>query len=346
MKTLAFLVAATACSSGSAPAPTPTKTPPATSATAAPTPPDEAGAGARAAKFKSDALGVEKRYRIYLPADYDTSTKRYPVFYYLHGLGGNEDNWVEGGELDKAAATLALEAIVVMPDGDDAFYINGIAPIDYDKCMADGVGQLFMPGHEAKHTTCVKKRDYDTYITKDLIAHVDATYRTIATREGRAIAGLSMGGFGALQLSMRHPDLYSAAASHSGLVSLLYGGPIPYDKAKITELDDLKTWGGPFVEIRKWMFLLLGDDKAHWREVDPVNLVKNLKPGTLALYIDCGTEDDFLFHNQAAQIHDLLLDRKIEHEYFLGPGHHTFAFWRDRIDDSLAFLRDHTAKAK
>lgn len=340
---LALLVAA--CSNGSTPAPTAPAPKPAAAPPAA-LPPAAPDGGAREVTFKSEALGVKKRYRLYLPADYETSGKRYPVFYYLHGLGGNEDNWVEGGNLDETAAAMKLEAIVVTPDGDDAFYVNGLAPVDYDKCMDDGAGQLFMPGHEAKHSTCVKKRDYETYITKDLVAHIDSSYRTIATRDGRAIAGLSMGGFGALHLSIRHPELYAAAASHSGLVSLLYGGPVPYEKGKATELTDLKTWGGPFVEIRRWMFQLFGEDIARWREFDPVTLVKKLDPGKLALYIDCGTEDEFMFHNMAAQIHDLLLDRKIEHAFFMGPGRHNFAFWSQRVDDSLAFLRDHTSKPK
>jgi S-formylglutathione hydrolase FrmB len=338
----AALAVLLACSSGSAPAPTPTAAPP---GSAASSPRESTGpAGTvRTESFKTPALGVEKKYVVYLPAGYEASGKRYPVFYYLHGLGGDETNWVESGKIDQAADALGLQAIVVMVDGDDAFYVNGVGPVDYDKCLADGAG-LFMPGHESRRTTCVRKRDYDTYITKDLLAHIDATYRTIKSREGRAIAGLSMGGFGALHLSMRHPELFSAAASHSGLVSLLYGGPIPYAKGKVETLTDVKTWGGPYVEIRRWMLGLFGDDIANWKQYDPAALVGTLEPGKLALYLDCGTEDDFLFHHQAAHIHDLLLDRKIEHEYFVGPGRHTFAFWRQRVGESLRFLRDHTSK--
>ncbi len=337
---VATLVALVACSNGSAPAPAPT---PKVPATAVVTPPAGASGIVKEATLKSASLGVDKRYLVYLPAGYESSGKRYPVFYYLHGLGGNEDNWVEGGKIDKAADELGLQAILIMLDGDDAFYVNGIGAVDYDKCLQDGVG-LFMPGHETKRTTCVRKRDYDTYVTKDLIAHVDATYRTIATREGRAIAGLSMGGFGALQLSMRHTDLFSAAASHSGLVSLLYGGPVPYKAGKVELLTDVRTWGGPYVEIKKWMIGLLGEDVAHWRKFDPSALVADLAPGTLALYIDCGTEDEFLFHNQAAYLHDLLLEKNIEHTYFTGPGNHSFSFWRQRVPESLKFLRDHTSK--
>ncbi|HEX5059243.1 MAG TPA: alpha/beta hydrolase-fold protein, partial [Kofleriaceae bacterium] len=186
-------------------------------------------------RFKSAALGVEKKYLVYLPAGYDSATTRYPVFYYLHGLGGNETNWVEGGKLDEAADGLGLQAIVVMPDGDDSFYVDGLAKVDYDACMKDGTG-LFIPQKQNKRDTCVRARKYETYITKDLIGHIDATYRTIAKREARAIAGLSMGGFGALMLSMRHQDLFAAAASHSGVDSLIYMGPFPYVAGKIEQM--------------------------------------------------------------------------------------------------------------
>jgi len=333
-----LLAALVACSSGRSAPPAPTKK------ADLETPPAVVTPGTvREEKFQSAALGVDKTYRLYLPGGYETSGKRYPVFYYLHGLGGNEDNWVNGGEIDKAADKLGLQAILVMVDGDDAFYVNGAAPVDYDKCIADGTG-LFMPGHEPRRTTCVKKRDYDTYITKDLIGHIDASYRTIATREGRAIAGLSMGGFGALQLAMRHQDLFSAAASHSGLVSLMFNGPLPYTRETVTQLTDVKTWGGPFIEIRRWVLGIFGEDIAHWRELDPTTLVASLEPGKLALYLDCGTEDEFMFHNHNAYLHDLLLEKKIEHEYFVGPGRHNFGFWSKRVPESLRFLRDHTRK--
>jgi S-formylglutathione hydrolase FrmB len=265
------------------------------------------------------------------------------VFYYLHGLGGNETNWVQGGKLDAAADQLGLQAIVVMPDGDDGWYVDGLAKVDYDACMKDGTG-LLMPQRQNKRETCVRARKYETYITKDLLGHIDATYRTIAKREARAIAGLSMGGFGALMLSMRHPDLFSAAARHSGVDSLIYMGPFPYQAGKVQQMKDIKEWGGPLVELNRWMRGLLGDDVATWKTYDPTTLVEKLQPGTLALYLDCGTEDGFALHNGAAWLHDLLLAKKIDHEFYVGPGDHTFAFWAKRIGESLRFLRDHVAK--
>lgn len=345
MKRLLF-VALVACSTQKASTPEPASSAAPTPAAATPEP-----AAAPATKgtvekrtFTSAALGVDKQYLVYLPAGYaGEPTKRWPVFYYLHGLTGNETNWIELGKLDAAADAIGLQAIVVMPDGDDSFYVDGIAQVDYDACMKDGTG-LFIPRKQPKRSTCVRARKYETYITQDLVAHVDATFRTIARREARAIAGLSMGGFGALMLSMRHPDLFAAAASHSGVDSLIYMGPFPYQPGKVQVMKNAKEWGGQFVEINRWMRGLFGEDVAYWKQYDPTTLVEKLEPGTLALYLDCGTEDGFALHAGAAWLHDLLLAKKIEHAFYLGPGDHTFAFWSKRIGESLRFLRDHVAK--
>lgn len=293
------------------------------------------------AKLASAALGVTKDVVVYLPAGYETTTKRYPVFYYLHGLGGDERNWIDGGKLDRAADALGLEAIVVMPDGDDGFYADSAKPVDYDACIKDGTG-LFFP-QRPKRATCIRASKYETYITQDLVPWIDATYRTIATREARAIAGLSMGGFGALQLAMRHPDLFAAAASHSGVDALLYAGPVPYAKGKVVLETDVKTWGDAFGPLGSWIRGIFGPDLATWQGYDPAALVAKLGKDGPALYLDCGTEDEFLLHNGMQYVHDLLLERGIDHAYYLGPGRHDFAFWSQRVTHSLAFLRDKTA---
>lgn len=334
MKRLLVLVALVACSK-SKPAPEPTPV--------APQRPTAAPGKVVKASFQSAALGVKKNVVVYLPAGYDAGTKRYPVFYYLHGLGGDETNWTEGGKLDTTADTLGLEAIVVMPDGDDGFYADSPKTVDYDACMKDGTG-LFFPERK-RGETCIRASKYETYVTKDLVTFVDSTYRTIATREGRAIAGLSMGGFGALQLAMRHPDMFVAAASHSGVDNLLYGGPIPYAKGKVVQVTDVKTWGDGLGPFGTWIRNIFGPDLATWQAYDPAALVAKLDPKTgPALYLDCGTEDDFLLHNGMQYVHDLLTDRGIEHAYYIGPGRHNFAFWSVRVKHSLEWLRTKTAK--
>ena len=290
------------------------------------------------ATFHSAALGVDKSYVVYLPAGYDTSTAtHYPVFYYLHGLSGDETNWIQGGHLDRAADQLALQAIVVMPDGDDGFYSDSPRVIDYNACMREGTG-LFIPQAQSRPKTCVRHHAYETYIVTDLLAEVDAKYRTIAKREGRAIAGLSMGGFGALELSMRHPDLFAAAASHSGIDSLLYIGPHPYAANKVTLVTDPATWGAAVGDIGTWVRAIFGSDLATWRAHDPAVLIDKLVPGSLALYLDCGTEDDFALQDGASYLHDLLVAKHYDHAFFLGPGGHNFDFWAARVHEPSSHM--------
>ena len=336
------LIALAACSKSS---PTTTTSEPQPQPQPQPAPVAPAAGTLVKASFDSAALGVKKDLVVYLPASYDTSpTKRYPVFYYLHGLGGDETNWTDGGKLDKTADALALDAIVVMPDGDDGFYADSPKQVDYDACMKTGAG-LFFPQRK-KDETCTRTSNYETYITKDLIAYVDATYRTIPTRDARAIAGLSMGGFGALQLALRHPDLFAAAASHSGVDALLYGGPIPYAKGKVITVTDAKTWGDGLGPFGAWIRGIFGPDIARWKAYDPAALIAKLDPKTgPAIYLDCGTEDEFLLHNGMQYVHDLLLERGIEHAYYIGPGRHNFQLWSVRVKNSLEWLRGKTAPA-
>jgi putative tributyrin esterase len=332
----ALLVLLFACSSNSA-------QPPATSVPSVPAKPPVVSGKVVTNSFASSALGVEKNVVIYLPGGYDTSTKRYPVYYYLHGLGGDEKNWTERGKLDQTADAIGLEAIVVMPDGDDGFYADSAKSVDYDACMKDGTGLFF--GERKRKDTCIRASKYETYITKELVSFIDTTYRTIPTREGRAIAGLSMGGFGALQLGLRHAELFAAAVSHSGIDALLYAGPVPYEKGKVTLASDVKNWGKGIGDLGAWMRGIFGPDLATWQGYDPATLIAKLDPKIgPALYLDCGTEDEFMLHNGMQYLHDLLLDRGIEHAFYIGPGHHNFDFWSVRVRSSLEWLRGKTAK--
>jgi S-formylglutathione hydrolase FrmB len=293
-------------------------------------------------RFRSDALGVDKSVVIYLPRGYDSqASRRWPVFYYLHGLGGNETNWVQNGKLDAIADQVGLAAIVVMPDGDDSFYVNSSFPIDHDRCMKDGTG-LFVPQQQPPETTCVRARSYETYIAKDLVGWVDGHYRTIAHRDGRAIAGLSMGGFGAMHLGMRHPELFAAAASHSGAIGLLFRGPRPFAPGKSEVLTDVSSWGKAAGPIGVWIQNMLSSDIATWKAHDVVELAVKMPAGQVALYLDCGTEDEFNLQDNVQYVHEVLTARGVKHEYYLGPGKHNFAFWSERLPKSLAFLRDHT----
>jgi S-formylglutathione hydrolase FrmB len=293
------------------------------------------------ARFHSDALGVDKDVVVWLPAGYGKDPdRRYPVFVYLHGLGGQETDWVQLAHLDTVADTLAIDAIVVMPDGDDSFYLDSPAPADYDACMDSGSG-LFFRGRD-RRSTCVRANAYETYIAHDLVPWIDRTYRTLATRASRGIAGLSMGGYGALMLAMRHADLFAAAASHSGVVAPTYLGPHPYRAGHAELVDDQALQVKAKDRLLAWIETRFGGDVGFWRDHDPSVLAAALGSAGPALYVDCGTEDDFRLDDQNRYFHDVLVADKLDHSWYLGPGHHDFAFWYARVGKSLAFLRDHT----
>ena len=153
------------------------------------------GRSSKASSCSSAVLGRDVAYAVYLPPDYATSTRRYPVVYLLHGYTDNESGWIQFGEVNLAADRAIAEReippmIIVMPDGGVSWYINDLAG----------------------------KVRYEDMFVKELIPHIDAMYRTRASREFRGIAGLSMGGWGTLVQSFRHPELFAACAAFSAAV--------------------------------------------------------------------------------------------------------------------------------
>ena len=323
------LLLALACGSSESP----TATPPAEPRPAAA---DRAPSRIAEGIVESRALGVKKRYRVYLPPGYDGGVRRYPVVYLLHGLGGEEDSWVDIG-LQKTADAVGLDAIVVMPDGDDSFYVNRAGSVDYEACLA---GRRPFGKAARMETYCVKKGDYADYIAGDLVAHIDTAYRTIADRDHRAIAGLSMGGYGALMLAMRRPEVFSIAASHAGVASLLYAGPDPYDPGKARLSDGVPVWVNKGNRFGAHFLDIFGTDPAFWKRHDPTTLARTLEPGRLDLYLDCGTADEFRLHLGAQMLHHVLESRGIEHAFELVEGgRHDRQFWSSRLDDGLRFIQ-------
>jgi S-formylglutathione hydrolase FrmB len=155
-----------------------------------------------------------------------------------------------------------------------------------------------------------------------------------------------MGGFGALTLALRHQDLYAAVASHSGVDSLFYRGPHPYQAGKADLFDDdIAEWGAEIGELGAYIRSLFGPDLANWKAHDPVTLVEQLAPGALALYLDAGSDDNLNLHDGAQYLHERLTARGVPHTWYLGPGGHDFAFFSSRIDDSLAFFAANLARA-
>lgn len=258
-------------------------------------------------KFPSKILGRDVAYAVYLPPDYAASSRRYPVVYLLHGYTDDESGWIQFGEINLAADRAIDEReippmIIVMPDGGVTFYIN------------DAAGQV----------------RYEDMFVQELIPYIDATYRTRASREFRGIAGLSMGGWGTLVQSLRHPELFAAGAAFSAAVW-------PDDEILGMKQESWDKLLGPLFGAAG----LAGKDRLtpYFRKVSPLDLAKSLPKDSLKkvrYYIDCG-DDDFLIKGNCA-LHLLLLDRKIPHEFRVRDGSHTWSYWRTGILDGLKFI--------
>ena len=298
----------------------------------------------RVDSFAAPSLGVTKRYVIYLPPSYATERRRrYPVAYYLHGLYGDETNWVRWGRLDRAMDSLVAagmpEMIVVMPDGDDSWYTTWERPLAYDACAAG-------PLREPAERYCVRSPRYDDYIVKDVVRHVDSTWRTRADARHRAIAGLSMGGLGAMNLSALHPDIYSAAASHSGVLGPLFIGPRPFAEplhyaSDMQELE--KGWGSAIFRTAVPAF---GGELSTWWRRDPARLLRDAKLARRslpALLADAGREDNLVVNGNRAFRWEL--ERAgVPLEYHEYPGAHSWAYWREHVGGSLRWLSQRIAE--
>jgi len=288
----------------------------------------------------SQSLGTKKAVVVYLPPSYAASpSRRYPVAYYLHGAFGSEVDWTKSGHLndvmDSLVAAGGPEMIIVMPDGDDGWYTTWNSLVTVEACRKTA------PAREPADTYCVPWQHYDDYVARDIVQFTDKTFRTRADRQHRAIAGLSMGGYGTMALSFEYPEVWSAAASHSGVLAPLYRGPAPFDGhpqwAK-SGADLEQGWGPRFWPIVAPAF---GRDTAAWWSRDPGRRLERLvaksgKPSVPLLFADCGTEDGLVNENRAfkAKVESLGLPL-VYHEW---PGQHDWTYWRAHVGESLHWI--------
>jgi S-formylglutathione hydrolase FrmB len=263
--------------------------------------------------FTSDILKREMNYSVYLPPSYEKSQRSYPVLYLLHGMGGNQTDWVNRGEVARIATQAmqsgkAPEMIIVMPDGlNDAFYIN-----NYDKSI-----------------------QWEDYFYKELIPTAEKKYRTFPQRQYRAIAGLSMGGYGSLYHALKHKDMFSACYAMSG--AFLEIEPLKEgEKPNQFENVYVKLWGARNATGVHENF------KAHSLAV----MVKGMEdykapqgwgqPSLPAITIDCG-DDDFLLKANTNMVH-LMKEKKIPFEFRVREGAHTWEYWRTGLDLALEYV--------
>lgn len=248
--------------------------------------------GIQAAKVDTVVTHSQKMQKdikavVILPESYSRKTA-FPVLYLLHGYSDRYDGWVTKVPAIKDLADL-YNMIIVCPDGAyGSWYLD--SPIDPDF-------------------------QYETYIAAELVNWMDQNYRTIPSRTGRAITGLSMGGHGALYLAFRHQDIFGAAGSMSGGVDIR---PFPnnWDLAK-----------------------RLGKQSEYperWEQNTVIGLLHLLTPNSLKLIIDCGTEDFFYEVNK--KLHEALLYRNIPHDFISRPGVHNWDYWGNAITYQALFF--------
>ena len=250
--------------------------------------------------IKSEVLGVEKPYSIYLPEGYDTSDERYPVLYLLHGAYSNHFSWNRdgGGELprvanEEIAAGRIQKMIVVMPD---ASGVDG-------KKGGKNMGYFNVEGWP-----------YETFFFDEFIPYIDKTFKTIATKECRAIAGLSMGGGGSVVYAQRHPDMFNACYSTSGLLDHYH---------RIKKPTVTLEWLWSVAETSPVAFL----QKASAEDLEKLRTVRWMA--------DWGDDDHLIDVN--IRFFGEMLRVGVPIEFRVRDGAHNWAFWRVSLPEILSF---------
>ncbi len=237
-------------------------------------------------KVHSRSMDKEVECRVILPDSYCESVEM-PVVYLLHGYGGDAAGWVSKYNTEELADRYSI-IIVATDGGHSSWYWD--SPVD-------------------------SSMKYETFVAGELIEYIDSSYSTIEDRKARAITGYSMGGHGALYLSIRHQDVYGAACSMSGGVDIR---PFPerWDMAK--RLGTIE------------------ENPEYWDEYTVMGQLDLLEPNSLRIAFDCGVDDFFFEVNNA--LHKELLERKIPHRYTTAPGAHTGKYWHDALQYHMLFF--------
>jgi S-formylglutathione hydrolase FrmB len=257
-------------------------------------------------KTNSKILNRSVAYSVYLPQSYNSDTCKYPVIYLLHGFGGDETSWQRRCNLAKLADSLISnhvlpKSVFVMPDGGASYFIN-----DYQS-----------------------KNRYEDFFIEEFIPQIEARFRIQKNKTSRTICGLSMGGFGAIILCVKHPDVFGNCIALSAAVRT------PDEFAALPDSKYQTNFSRVYGDSLK------GAERIteHWKQNSPYFLVDNnsaLKLKTLNWYIDCGTED-FLFSSNTA-FHELLTKYQIPNEFVSRPGNHTWLYWKSGFINGLIYM--------
>jgi len=251
--------------------------------------------------MQSKLLKMDRKYAIYLPPDYETSSRSYPVLYLLHGAGDDQTGWVQFGEVlhiaDKAINSgSATPMVIVMPDANTGRrgYVN------------DMQGEWL----------------YEDFFFQEFMPFVEKAYRIKGEKRYRAVAGLSMGGEGTFIYALHHPELFSSACPLSAAT-----GP-----RNLEEMGKYRLWGS--AEGAK-----PADREEYFRKYSVLSLIENIaddQKRAVRWYIDCG-DDDFLYEGNSL-VHIAMRKKEIPHEFRMRDGGHSWTYWRTALPTVLEFI--------
>jgi enterochelin esterase-like enzyme len=251
----------------------------------------------------SKILKGDRKYAIYLPPDYETSQRSYPVLYLLHGGGDDQTGWVQFGEVlhiaDKAIREgKATPMIIVMPDANT--------------------------GQRGYFNDIKGEWRYEDFFFQEFMPHVEKAYRIRGEKRYRAVAGLSMGGGGSFVYALRRPELFSSACPLSAST-----GPLSLEETK------------EFLKRRNITIKSDAEAEAYYKRhsvIELVNQVADDQKKAVRWYIDCG-DDDFLFEGNSL-VHIAMRKKEIPHEFRIQDGGHTWTYWRNALPTVLSFVSE------
>ena len=253
--------------------------------------------------LNSKILKSERKFAVYLPPDYENSTRSYPVLYLLHGYTDDHTGWVQFGEVlhiaDKAIISgEATSMIIIMPDADTG-----------------------LPGY----TNSISGNwNYEDFFFEEFMPHVEERFRIKKEKQFRAVSGLSMGGGGSFLYALHRPDLFSSAAPLSAWM-----GPKNLEEMRqFADRENIK-----FDEKNLEDFLNTNNPLRIIDQMDTKDI------NTVRWYIDCG-DDDFLYEGNS-HMHIKMRDKKVNHEFRIRDGGHSWTYWRTALPNVLSFISDH-----
>ena len=250
----------------------------------------------------STILKSERKFAVYLPPDYETSQRSYPVLYLLHGAGDDQTGWVQFGEVLQIADKTIKEGkatpmIIVMPDA--------------------------KTGHRGYYNDIKGEWRYEDFFFEELVPYVEKTYRIKSEKRYRAIAGLSMGGGGTFMYALHRPEMFSSACPLSA-----YIGPLSIEQFKKSQINKNDSYPDSVIQN-------------YYEYHNALSLINNMTKKQIKAvrwFIDCG-DDDFLYEGNSL-VHIAMRKKEIPHEFRVREGHHSWTYWRESLPVVLKFVSD------